>query len=55
LVDGFIASAAALVATKMYPEAKDYMVLCHRSQELGHRKMLRIVGVDPLLSLDMRL
>ena len=55
LVDGFIASAAALVATKMYPEAKDYMVFCHRSQELGHRKMLRIMGVDPLLSLDMRL
>ena len=55
LVDGFIASAAALVATKMYPEAKDYMVFCHRSQELGHRKMLRIMDVDPLLSLDMRL
>ena len=31
------------------------MVFCHRSQELGHRKMLRIMGVDPLLSLDMRL
>ena len=55
LVDGFIASAAALVATKMYPESKDYMVFCHQSQELGHRKMLRIMDVDPLLSLDMRL
>ena len=55
LVDGFIASAAALVATKMYPESKDYMVFCHQSQELGHRKMLRIMDVDPLLSLEMRL
>lgn len=55
LVDGFIASAAALVATKMYPAAKDYMVFCHQSKELGHKKMLQIMEVDPLLSLDMRL
>ncbi len=55
LVDGFIAGSAALVATALVPQAKDYMVFCHRSAERGHRLLLEYLQVKPLLDLGMRL
>ena len=55
LVDGFIASSAALAAWRMVPEFLDYAVFCHKSMERGHAEALRVMGVDPILHLDMRL
>ena len=55
LVDGFIAGSAALVATALVPQAKDYMVFCHRSAERGHRLLLAHLQARPLLDLGMRL
>lgn len=55
LIDGFIASSAALAAIRMQPEAKDYCVFCHRSAEQGHHRMLAALEVKPLLDLDLRL
>lgn len=55
LVDGFIVSAAALVAIRLVPEAKDYCVFCHRSAEQGHTRLLAALEVEPLLALDLRL
>ena len=55
LVDGFIASAAALVAQRLVPEVQHYMVFCHRSAERGHRILLQHLKARPLLDLDMRL
>jgi nicotinate-nucleotide--dimethylbenzimidazole phosphoribosyltransferase len=55
LIDGFIASAAALVATTMAPHALDYMVFCHVGAEQGHRALLARMGARPLLSLGLRL
>jgi nicotinate-nucleotide--dimethylbenzimidazole phosphoribosyltransferase len=55
LVDGFISGAAALVATRLVPAAKDYMVFCHVGAEHGHRAMLKALGVMPLLELGLRL
>lgn len=55
LVDGFIVSAAALVAIRLVPAAKDYCVFCHRSVEQGHGRLLSALDVEPLLSLDLRL
>ncbi len=55
LVDGFIASVAALVAIKLIPSVKDYMVFCHQSGEQGHEKLLNYLQVTPLLTLGMRL
>jgi nicotinate-nucleotide--dimethylbenzimidazole phosphoribosyltransferase len=55
LVDGFIASAAALLACAMAPAAKDYMVFCHVGAEHGHRALLAHMGAVPLLGLGLRL
>ncbi|AOT07261.1 nicotinate-nucleotide--dimethylbenzimidazole phosphoribosyltransferase [Pseudoalteromonas luteoviolacea] len=55
LVDGFIATAAAMLAISMLPNAKQYMVFAHCSNEQGHKKMLEWLNVEPLLQLDMRL
>jgi len=55
LVDGFIASAAAMLATKLYPASRDYMIFCHQSEEQGHQLMLRHLQAKPLLNLGLRL
>jgi nicotinate-nucleotide--dimethylbenzimidazole phosphoribosyltransferase len=55
LVDGFIASAAALAAIRLRPEVSDYLVFAHRSAERGHATLLAELGVEPLLDLGMRL
>lgn len=55
LVDGFISTTAALIATKLAPHTRDYMVFSHGSQELGHQKLLSTLNAKPLLSLELRL
>jgi nicotinate-nucleotide--dimethylbenzimidazole phosphoribosyltransferase len=55
LVDGFIATAALLVADALAPNIREYCVFAHASDEAGHRRMLDHFGARPLLSLDMRL
>jgi nicotinate-nucleotide--dimethylbenzimidazole phosphoribosyltransferase len=55
LVDGFITTAAAMLAVLMQPNALNYMVFCHKSQEKGHQLMLKHLDVDALLTLDLRL
>ena len=55
LVDGFIMTACAIAAIRLYPAAQDYMVFTHCGDESGHKKMLDIVQAKPLLSLGLRL
>jgi nicotinate-nucleotide--dimethylbenzimidazole phosphoribosyltransferase len=55
IVDGFIATAAALVAEGIDPAARAAMVFAHVSAEAGHRGLLAEMGAEPLLALDMRL
>ena len=55
LIDGFIASAALLVAAKLQPNIIDYCVFAHCSNEHAHRAMLKYLGAKPLLDLDLRL
>ncbi|MEY2953165.1 MAG: hypothetical protein RLZZ401_1252 [Pseudomonadota bacterium] len=55
VVDGFIASAAVLVAHALVPQVTQYCVFAHRSGERGHRLMLEHMGVQPLLDLGLRL
>ncbi|HSZ50434.1 MAG TPA: nicotinate-nucleotide--dimethylbenzimidazole phosphoribosyltransferase, partial [Caulobacteraceae bacterium] len=55
VVDGFIATAAALAAIRLAPLAQDYCVFAHVSAERGHALMLEALGAQPLLALGMRL
>lgn len=55
MIDGFIMTACALAACRLYPDVKDYMIFGHKGDESGHRKMLELLGAEPLLSLGLRL
>jgi len=54
-VDGFIASAAALIAMRLEKNTRDYLFFSHASAEKFHRDFLAKEGIRPILSLDMRL
>jgi len=55
LIDGFIVTAALLVAARLQPAILDYCVFAHCSNENGHRLMLESLGATPLLHLGLRL
>lgn len=55
VIDGFISTAAAMIAFALAPAVRDYMIAAHVSQEHGHRLMLDWLGLKPLLDMNMRL
>ncbi|MCX7794299.1 MAG: nicotinate-nucleotide--dimethylbenzimidazole phosphoribosyltransferase, partial [Thermodesulfovibrionales bacterium] len=55
VIDGFISTAGALIAYCLKPEVKDYMFAAHNSVERGHKVMLDMMGLRPILDLNMRL
>ncbi|MGD9116888.1 MAG: nicotinate-nucleotide--dimethylbenzimidazole phosphoribosyltransferase [Dehalococcoidia bacterium] len=55
VIDGFISGAAALIAVKLAPRVRDYLIAAHLSAERGHRAVLGYMGLRPLLNLKMRL
>jgi nicotinate-nucleotide--dimethylbenzimidazole phosphoribosyltransferase len=55
LVDGFISTVAALVAVRIQPQLRPWLLFAHRSAEPGHDRVLEALGAEPLLDLSMRL
>jgi nicotinate-nucleotide--dimethylbenzimidazole phosphoribosyltransferase len=55
LIDGFIATAAALTAIRINPEVRENCVFCHSSDEQGHKLMLQHLNARPMLQLNLRL
>lgn len=55
VIDGFISSVAALVASRIAPLSAGYMLPSHLSHELGHRLLMEHIGLRPILQMDMRL
>ncbi len=55
LLDGFITTAAALIAVALAPAARSYLLASHRSAEVGHTAALDQLGLQPLLDLGLRL
>ncbi len=55
ILDGFIVSAAALLASNIASESIGYCIAAHRSREIGHAVALRHLGLVPLFDLDLRL
>ena len=55
IVDGFIATVAALTACRICPAVRGYLIFGHRSQEPGHDVALKALEAKPLLDMGMRL
>ena len=53
IIDGFIAGAAALLAAKLAPAARQYFFAGHCSKEKAHRAVLKHLGLEPLLDLGL--
>ena len=55
VIDGYISAVAALAAYVIAPAAADYMIASHKSFEKGYLLAVETMGLEPFLSLDMRL
>ncbi|WP_282603234.1 nicotinate-nucleotide--dimethylbenzimidazole phosphoribosyltransferase [Paracoccus sp. PARArs4] len=55
ILDGFICCAAAAVLLRDDPDALTHCLIGHESAEPGHRRLIAALGMQPILSLDMRL
>jgi nicotinate-nucleotide--dimethylbenzimidazole phosphoribosyltransferase len=55
VVDGFISTAAAMIAVALAPRVRDYLISAHQSVEIGHQVMLNHLNLTPLLDLNLRL
>ena len=55
IVDGFISTISALVAVRMNPEVRQWMLFGHQSAEYGHQRLLQELDAEPLLKLNLRL
>jgi len=55
VIDGFIAGASALLACRLCPEVRDYLIAAHLSSEPGHEMILDYLKLKPILDLEMRL
>lgn len=55
LLDGYVATAAALVAEHLHPGTARAMIAAHRSAEPGHAAALAALGLTPILDWQMRL
>ena len=54
VVDGFITSAAVLVAARLQPHVLQRCVFAHRSDERGHARLLQLLGAEPLIDMGLR-
>ncbi|WP_111894174.1 nicotinate-nucleotide--dimethylbenzimidazole phosphoribosyltransferase [Acinetobacter sp. MB5] len=55
LIDGFISSVAALIAVRIQPKARIWMLFGHQSAEYGHARILKELHAQPILQLNLRL
>ncbi|OTG97712.1 nicotinate-nucleotide--dimethylbenzimidazole phosphoribosyltransferase [Acinetobacter sp. ANC 4973] len=55
VVDGFITTVSALVAVRLNPAVREWMLFGHQSAEYGHRRLLEQLQANPLLKLNLRL
>ncbi len=55
VLDGIISTAAGLLAYLICPDVKEYLIAGHKSVEVGQKAALEIMGLEPVIDLDMRL
>lgn len=55
IVDGFNATAAALIAAALHPLSRQFIMASHLSAEPAHKHMLRLLGLRPYIDMGLRL
>ncbi|MGE8684671.1 MAG: nicotinate-nucleotide--dimethylbenzimidazole phosphoribosyltransferase [Acinetobacter sp.] len=55
VVDGFISTVSALIAVRLNPAVREWMLFGHQSAEYGHVRLLAELNANPLLKLNLRL
>lgn len=55
VLDGFISTAGALIASELNPHVREYLFAAHESVEIGHRHILERMKLEPILDLHLRL
>lgn len=55
ILDGFNTAAAALIATTICPQAREYIMASHIGGEAGHPIALQKLGLQPIMKLDIKL
>lgn len=55
VVDGYISTVSALIAYKLNPNVKDYIIPSHLSEEPGAKIAADLLGIEPMLNMNMRL
>lgn len=55
VIDGLISAAGALLAYRLQPLVKDFMIASHISQEPAYSLAIKEIGIEPMLALKMRL
>jgi nicotinate-nucleotide--dimethylbenzimidazole phosphoribosyltransferase len=53
VVDGYISTVAAIIAASIEPKAKEYFIASHASAEPGGRMASELLGIEPMLRMDM--
>lgn len=53
--DGFISTVAALVAIRLCPDVRDFIIPSHKSAEPGFAVLCAAAGLTPMLDMGMRL
>lgn len=55
VLDGYISYAAALIAYRINPKSKEYIILSHKSSEVGSETALELLNMKPILDLDINM
>lgn len=55
VIDGFISYASTLIALRLSPQIKDYLIPSHQSAEQGSQKALSLLDLNPMFDLGLRL
>ena len=54
VMDGLISTVSAAIAAMLVPDVKNYLIAGHQSEEIGHKVLLEMFGLRPLIQLGMR-
>lgn len=55
VIDGFISAVSALIAYKICPVSRDFMIASHLSEEPGMKYIMKELNLEPMLFMNMKL